>query len=75
MIKEWTILHECDDEYGYPTCWALEINDPDYGRFVWIDLLEDGTYDVVIDGIILANCRTFLSAKRLVDVKFDLYSR
>lgn len=72
MIKEWTILHECDDEYGHPTCWALEINDPDYGRFVWIDLLEDGTYDVVIDGVILANCGSLSFAKLWVSLRFDL---
>ena len=63
--NEWKIVHEMDLEDGTPTEWSLKVTD---GKFYWIDLLADGTFDVVnCDArTILMNCKSFVSAKRWV---------
>jgi len=66
MTKEkWEIVHECDLDDGTPTEWAIRTKD---GRYYWIDLIGDGTYDVVgFDATsILKNCKSLASAKRWV---------
>ncbi len=68
MKNKWTIVHDCDDDNGNPTCWSLEINHPQYGRYVWIAETETG-YDVQIERSsieTIANCKTLSSAKRWV---------
>ena len=65
-MKEWYIIHECDTEEGNPTCWSKEINHPKYGKYVWIDLTYDNTYDVVANDTVLKNCKSLTSAKRWV---------
>lgn len=48
-MKNWEIVHNMDGENGEPTCWSLEINHEDYGRFVWITLNPENKYDVEIE--------------------------
>lgn len=63
--NEWKIVHEMDLEDGTPTEWSLKVAD---GKFYWIDLLADGTFDVVHwdARTILMNCKSLASAKRWV---------
>lgn len=66
-MKEWHIIHECDDiENGTPTQWSKEINHSKYGRYVWIELTYNNTYDVIANDTILKNCKSLASAKRWV---------
>ena len=44
----WSILHDSDDANGNPTVWSAQIDNDEYGKFVWIEKSENG-YDVVID--------------------------
>lgn len=44
---------ECDDH-------------PKYGRYVWIELTYNNTYDVVANDTVLKNCKSLASAKRWV---------
>ena len=43
------IPESIDDETGKPTSWAAEINSDTYGRFLWISLNENNSYDVEYD--------------------------
>lgn len=63
--REWNIIHECDLDDGTPTEWALKIEDK---KFYWIDLLNDGSYDVIDSDAhtVLVNCKSLASAKRWV---------
>lgn len=36
-MKAWNIIHESDTDTGKPTSWALEINHPQYGKYIWIN--------------------------------------
>ena len=63
----WVILHECDEEYGTPTCWSAEINHEDHGKYIWItntgksfdvECYQEGSFKT------LTSCKTFTSAKR-----------
>lgn len=70
MLK-WNIIHEMDDEEtGAPTCWAAEINSPEYGRFIWITLNYLDRYNVEIskEGELemLVSCKSLSSAKRWI---------
>ncbi len=47
MWKE--IPESIDEETGKPTSWAAEINSDTYGRFLWISLSENNSYDVEYD--------------------------
>lgn len=67
-MKEWHIIHECDAEDGISTQWAKEINHPKYGKYVWIELTYDNTYDVVANDMVLKNCKSLTSAKRWVSM-------
>lgn len=76
MAKNWEIIHEGDTDSGKATCWALEINHPKYGKYVWITGLLDHdeetileySVDVIPDGNTrsLVTCKTLTSAKRWV---------
>ena len=73
-MDRWKIVHECDDEEnGISTCWALEINNEKYGKYAWISLNPQGSYDVeckpnVGDFLKLKTCKTLRSAKRWVSM-------
>ena len=43
------IPESIDDETGKPASWAAEINSDTYGRFLWISLNENNSYDVEYD--------------------------
>ena len=43
------IPESIDDETGKPTSWATEINSDTYGKFLWISLNENNSYDVEYD--------------------------
>lgn len=43
------IPESIDEETGKPTSWAAEINSDTYGRFLWISLSENNSYDVEYD--------------------------
>lgn len=43
------IPESIDEETGKPTSWATEINSDTYGRFLWISLNENNSYDVEYD--------------------------
>ena len=65
----WKIIHECDDEdTGEPTCWSAVIDNPMYGKYVWIT--KDDSYNVeVLDNgefKVLKKCKSLISAKRWV---------
>lgn len=65
---KWKIVHECDDEDGNPTQWALEINHSKYGKFCWINNMED-YFGIEVDYgelIELKQCKSLASAKRWV---------
>lgn len=70
----WQVVHECDEDDGTPTCWSAEINDPRYGKYVWIcdigsGLAEKGfNIEVQLAGGIkeLKQCKSLASAKRWV---------
>lgn len=68
MKAKWEIIHDCDDENGNPTQWALEINHPRYGRYCWIN--DIGSYYSIEvnygDFGELAVCKSLASAKRWV---------
>ena len=78
MKLNWEIIHECDDDDGNPTQWALEINHPLHGKFCWISetWTKQGHYfavEVLTDGEIgricfkeLVQCKSLTSAKRWV---------
>lgn len=70
-MKEWHIIHECDTENGTPTQWAKEINHPKYGRYVWIELTYNNTYNVVTNDTVLKNCKSLVSAKRWVSTNLQ----
>lgn len=65
--SKWEVIHECDDDDGNPTEWALTFPG---SVFYWIDLTADGTYDVIDNDCetVLANCKSLASAKRWVAV-------
>lgn len=65
MNRTWNIVHDCDLEDGTATCWALKVAD---GTFYWINLVADGTFDIVDHDAktVLKNCKSFASAKRWV---------
>lgn len=68
-MKNWKIIHDMDGENGEPTCWSLEINHKEYGRFVWITLNPENKYNIEVDcdGFkTLATCKSLTSAKRWV---------
>ena len=43
---KWDVIHEMDEDNGTPTGWGTEVNSSIYGRFVWICLLHDGSYEI-----------------------------
>lgn len=73
MQSIWSIIHECDDDNGNPTCWTQEINHDLYGQFVWIIQHSDNEYVVEVmpddtNSIPLATCKSLSSAKRWVAI-------
>lgn len=62
---KWITVHECDEENGNPTQWALEINHSRYGKYCWI--FNVGKYysvEVYNGGFLeLAKCRSLVGAK------------
>lgn len=64
-MNRWGIVHECDAADGSPTEWSIMVSD---GVFYWIDLLADGTYDVIDQDChtVLKNCKSLPSAKQWV---------
>lgn len=64
---KWTVIHDCDDDDGNPTCWARRI-DGKHGRFVWITMHDDRHFDVEVmphdDVVVLKTCASLASAKR-----------
>ena len=44
----WEIVHEADDDDGNPTMWSAKINSDKYGKFVWVEVSENG-FDVVVE--------------------------
>ena len=70
MKRNWEIVHDCDAEDGTATCWALQINHPKYGKYVWINADDDYTeFDVEVNrgGFeTLITCKSLASAKRWV---------
>lgn len=75
MQSIWSIIHECDDDNGNPTCWTQEINHDLYGQYVWISKYSDDEYIVEVmpdtDPIPLTTCKSLTSAKRWVAVNID----
>lgn len=68
MKMQWDIIHECDDDDGNPTQWALKINHPEYGKYCWVSNMG-GYYSVEVNvgGFIeLVRCKTLASAKKWV---------
>ncbi len=63
MKKKWEIVHDCDEEDGTPTCWALKVSE---GVFYWIDETSDGKFEIIDhDGhTVLMKCKSLISAKR-----------
>lgn len=63
--RKWNIVHECDLDDETATEWALKVSD---SKFYWIDMLSDGTFDVIdCDAhTVLTNCKTLAGAKRWV---------
>lgn len=63
---KWTVIHDCDDDDGNPTCWARRI-DGKHGRFVWITM-HNNRFDVEVmpydDVVVLKTCTSLASAKR-----------
>lgn len=45
---DWEIVHEADDDDGNPTMWSAKINSDKYGKFVWVEVSENG-FDVVVE--------------------------
>lgn len=43
---QWEIIREMDDENGKPTCWATEVNNTDYGKFIWVTKFDKNRYFV-----------------------------
>lgn len=70
MSKKWKTIHECDDANGNPTCWVLEINHEDHGKWIWITLNSNKKYNIEIYPnqyyTILATCKSLSSAKNWV---------
>lgn len=65
-MLRWKVIHECDTEDDKPTCWACEINHPEYGNFAWITETDNG-YNVEIDKdefVVLITRKSLTSAKR-----------
>lgn len=64
---KWEILHECDDDDGNPTVYALRIGK---NKYCWLELQYDGMVDVIdCDGhTVLKTCKTLASAKRWVTI-------
>jgi len=75
-MNQWNIVHDSDDDEGKPTCWCKEINNPKYGRFVWISKTETG-YDVEISQrnfvVLKKDCKSLASAKRWVAINVITY--
>ena len=44
----WEVVHEADDDDGNPTMWGAKINSDKYGKFIWVEVSDNG-YDVVIE--------------------------
>ncbi len=65
----WEVVEECKNENGVPMCWALEINNCRYGKFVWITENRE-SYSVEVmprNGVVeLVRCKSLTSAKRWV---------
>lgn len=48
-MDNWKIIHECDDEEtGKHSLWAMEIDDSELGKYIWISLQSDKKYHVEI---------------------------
>lgn len=74
--KEYVAVHDCDTDEGLVTCWSLEINHPQYGKYVWITAMLDYDEKTIlhynvevyfVDNIhTLVSCKTMTSAKRWI---------
>ncbi len=63
MKKKWEAVHDCDEENGNPTCWALEVSK---SVFYWINETSDGKFEIIDHDAhtVLMNCKSLTSAKR-----------
>jgi len=73
MKRKWEIVHDCDGDNGEPTCWVLEVNHSDYGKYIWItdsglgfDVEHKSKYSNDIAPLV--TCKTLTSAKRWVSM-------
>ena len=74
----WEVVYDSDTESGKATCWALEINDEKYGKYVWITGVLDDDEETIVqynvevipynDVITLHECKSLASAKRWVSM-------
>lgn len=75
-LKRQPVTEADDEETGKHTCWATIVRDP-YYSFVWITKTDDG-YAVDIDRdssfIIIARCKSLISAKRWVTMNLTIVS-
>lgn len=77
---KWEVVHEGDTDNGKPTCWASEINDECYGKYVWITGALDDDEETIVsyyvevipcdDVITLVECKSLASAKRWAAMRF-----
>ena len=63
MKKKWEVVHDCDEENGNPTCWALEVSK---SVFYWINETSDVKFEIIDHDAhtVLMNCKLLTSAKR-----------
>ena len=70
-MKNWEIIEEMNDDANQPTCWAKEINNQEYGKFVWITINPRGKYDVEVEIenvlVTVKTLKTLSGAKKWVD--------
>ena len=74
MSNKWEVIHEGDTDSGKHTSWALEINHPVYGKYVWISGYLDSDEETILEYRVsvcldnefedLKTCKSLSSAKR-----------
>lgn len=76
---KWTVVHDCDDDNGNPTCWAANINSQRYGKYAWINDISNTSnktarkskkfnVEVYLNGFVeLTQLKTLESAKKWVE--------
>lgn len=69
---DFEVVHESDDDEGNPTLWGATVNSRRYGRYLWIELSNDGQYDLLYNAggdrySTIKSFRSFNRAKRFAD--------